>query len=101
MSKIRNAYAVLADFQAFKRFKVMNSGSRSTPWSHGREDELRSILTNELGAVAMRKLEMLTLLFSRAPFLEEESLTTITEARREMGDRDVPQTRPPDEWPVI
>lgn len=101
MWKMRSAYAVLADFQAFERFKVMNSRPRATAWSRGREDELRSILTSELSAAVVAKLEMLAFLTRPAQFPEGESVKTITQALIEMGDRDVPQTQPPDGWPVI
>jgi hypothetical protein len=99
--KTRSAHTVLADFEAFERFKTMNSGTSSTPCSRDREDDLRNLLTYELGADALAQLQTYALLTSPAQVPEDECVKLITQALIEMGDRDVPQTLPPDGSPVI
>ncbi|RYG30492.1 hypothetical protein EON81_24815 [bacterium] len=96
VTKERSAYTVLADFEAFERFKAMNSGARSTPWSRDREDDLRTMLRYELGADALAQLEAYALLNFPAHVPEDVGIDLITRALMKMGDRDVPRTPPPD-----
>jgi hypothetical protein len=95
-SKMRCAHTVLADFEAFERFKAMNNGTRSTPWSCDREGDLRTALTYELGADALAQLQAYALLTFPAPVPEDVCIKLITRALVAMGDRDVPRTSPPD-----
>lgn len=92
---IRNAYAVLADFKAFERFKEMNTSARSTTWSRDRESELGTALRYELGADAVAQLEAWTLV-SPEHLLEDVCIDVIKRALLRMGDRDVPRTLPAD-----
>jgi hypothetical protein len=92
----RSAYTVLADFQAFERFKVMNSGARPTQWSRDREDELGTLLRYELGADAVAQLQAYALLPFPAQVPEDVCLDIINRALAMMGDRDVPRTFPAD-----
>jgi hypothetical protein len=40
---------LVADYQAFERFRDMNASAKATDWSREREAFLRKKLTNELG----------------------------------------------------
>ena len=75
----RTPLAVLADFQAFERFRVMNQNRNATVWSRSRENKLRSKLTDELGDV-FKILQMIYLLVTRHEDRESPSLTAITAA---------------------
>ena len=75
----RTPLAVLADFQAFERFRVMNQDRNATVWSRSREDKLRSKLRDELGDVFMN-LQMIYLIVTRHEDRESPSLAAITAA---------------------
>lgn len=92
---IRSAHTVFADFEAFERFKKMNSSARSTTWSCDREDEIGTMLRYELGPDAVAQLQAWALISpERLP--EDVCLELINRALMRMGDRDVPQTLPAD-----
>lgn len=90
---IRSAHTVLADFEAFERFKKMNSSARSTTWSRDREDELGAMLRHELGLDAVAQLRAWALISpDRLP--EDRCIELINHALKRMGDRDLPRTLP-------
>jgi hypothetical protein len=95
-SRIRCAHTVLAGFEAFERFRAMNSSICSTSWSRDRENDLHSTLTHELGADAFGQLQAYALLTSPAPLPEDMCIKLITRALVAMGNRDAPRTPPPD-----
>lgn len=92
----RSAYTVLADFQAFERFEVMNSGARPTQRSHDRQDKLGTALRFELGDDAVAQLQTCALLSPPGQLPEDECLEIINRALAMMGERDVPRTLPAD-----
>jgi hypothetical protein len=92
----RSAHAVLAEFEAFERFKTMNGGANSTSWSRDRQGDLCSKLTYELGSKTLGQLQAYALLTSSPREREDVCLKLITQALIEIGDRDRPQTQPPE-----
>lgn len=93
------AQAVLAKFQALQRFKTLNSGSSSSPWSRHREMDLHEVLSYEIGAMKVNELRACALLAASREQLENECLKLIIEALEEVGNRDQPRTLPPNGEP--
>lgn len=66
-------YSLIADCQAFARFRLINLDGGSS-WSIDKEEELRSRLTQVLGAKKFKVIESLSHL---GPLLEDDVIAVI------------------------